>query len=109
MTNALGLYADSKTGNTRMIVSIDMYRMNKVKWVDKINRLACVEAGIRGVDLNDELKKYGMISGHDPDSIEFSTLGGWVATNASGMKKNTYGNIENIVQSVTMVTPSGTF
>ena len=50
-----------------------------------------------------------MISGHDPDSIEFSTLGGWVATIASGMKKNTYGNIESILQSATMVTPTGTF
>jgi len=28
------------------------------------------------------------------DSMEFSSLGGWIATRASGMKKNTYGNIE---------------
>ena len=34
--------------------------------------------------------------GHEPDSIEFSTLGGWIATNASGMKKNKYGNIEDM-------------
>ncbi len=34
--------------------------------------------------------------GHEPDSIEFSTLGGWIATRASGMKKNKYGNIEDI-------------
>ena len=33
----------------------------------------------------------------EPDSIEFSTLGGWIATHASGMKKNRYGNIEDIV------------
>ena len=50
-----------------------------------------------------------MISGHDPDSSEFSTLGGWIATIASGMKKNQYGNIEKIVQSITCVTPVGTF
>ncbi len=36
--------------------------------------------------------------GHEPDSIEFSTLGGWVATRASGMKKNRYGNIEDLVR-----------
>jgi len=50
-----------------------------------------------------------VVSGHEPDSIEFSTLGGWLATRASGMKKNTYGNIEDIVQDMTLVTPSGTF
>ena len=38
-----------------------------------------------------------MVSGHEPDSMEFSTLGGWISTRASGMKKNTYGNIEDIV------------
>jgi alkyldihydroxyacetonephosphate synthase len=41
--------------------------------------------------------------------MEFSTLGGWISTRASGMKKNTYGNIEEIVQGVTFVTPEGTF
>jgi len=35
--------------------------------------------------------------GHEPDSLEFSTLGGWIATRASGMKKNTYGNIEDLI------------
>ena len=51
----------------------------------------------------------GVITGHEPDSAEFSTLGGWISTRASGMKKNTYGNIEDIVQAVTFVTPKGTF
>jgi alkyldihydroxyacetonephosphate synthase len=51
----------------------------------------------------------GVQSGHEPDSMEFSTLGGWISTRASGMKKNTYGNIEDIVQGVTFVTPEGTF
>lgn len=53
--------------------------------------------------------KYGVCSGHEPDSSEFSTLGGWVSTRASGMKKNTYGNIEDIVCNVTYVTPTGTY
>ena len=36
----------------------------------------------------------------EPDSVEFSTLGGWIATHASGMKKNRYGNIEDLVLDV---------
>lgn len=50
----------------------------------------------------------GLCIGHEPDSLEFSSLGGWVATRASGMKKNIYGNIEDILVRVRMVTPRGT-
>jgi FAD/FMN-containing dehydrogenase len=49
------------------------------------------------------------VKGHEPDSSEFSSLGGWVATRASGMKKNVYGNIEDIVISAKMVTSTGYF
>lgn len=45
--------------------------------------------------------------GHEPDSYEFSTLGGWIATKASGMKQNKYGNIEDIVKEVAVVGANG--
>ena len=62
---------------------------------------------IIGVELEKELFKFGVMLGHEPDSVEFSTLGGWISTRASGMKKNRYGNIEDIVVSITMITPTG--
>ena len=92
---------------TRMIVSVDMKRMNRVLWVDSVNRLACIEAGAVGIHLEKTLKSYGFTMGHEPDSIEFSTLGGWIATNASGMKKNKYGNIEDLVLDMQVVTAGG--
>jgi len=92
----------------RMIVSVDMRRMNQIEWIDEENMRACVQAGIRGMDLEEQLRAQGFICGHEPDSIELSTLGGWIATNASGMKKNRYGNIEEVVEKITMVTPLGT-
>ena len=42
VTQALYLHADAQTGNKRMILSLDMSRMNKVLWVDKVNNIACV-------------------------------------------------------------------
>jgi alkyldihydroxyacetonephosphate synthase len=60
-----------------------------------------------GRHIMSELQKYGVTMGHEPDSVEFSTLGGWIATNASGMKKNVYGNIEDLVLDVTVVTTAG--
>ncbi|HVS17932.1 MAG TPA: FAD-binding oxidoreductase [Planctomycetota bacterium] len=92
---------------TRMIVSVDMRRMNKVLWIDPVNRMACIEAGAVGRHLTEMLRRHGFTMGHEPDSIEFSTLGGWIATNASGMKKNKYGNIEDLVLDVTAVTAQG--
>lgn len=55
-----------------------------------------------------QLSEMGYTTGHEPDSLEFSTVGGWVATRSSGMKKNVYGNIEDLLVRVRMVTPRGT-
>ena len=90
-----------------MICSVDMAFMNRIKWVDKKNMLACIEAGIKGQDLERKLRKYGVMTGHVPDSLEFSTAGGWVSTNASGMKKNHYGNIDDMLVNVRLVTTEG--
>ncbi len=92
---------------TRTIVVVDMRKLSKIVEVDKENLKATVQAGITGSALEEQLAAYGVMCGHEPDSMEFSTLGGWIATNASGMKKNRYGNIEQIVESITMVTPKG--
>ena len=105
-TNVSGALAVS-TSETRMVASVDMRRMNRIVQLDEENFQACVQAGISGTQLENALNERGYTSGHDPDSLEFSTLGGWIATNASGMKKNRYGNIEDIVIEATLVTPTG--
>lgn len=92
----------------RLIVSVDLGRLNQVLWVDPANRMACIQAGAVGRDIIEQLAAYGYTMGHEPDSLEFSTLGGWIATHASGMKKNRYGNIEDLVIDMTVVTAQGT-
>ena len=91
----------------RAIVSVDLRRMNKILEIDQTNRVAHIQAGAVGQDVQNELEKQGYTLGHEPDSIEFSTVGGWVATRSSGMKKNKYGNIEDLVLDVRMVTTKG--
>ena len=71
----------------RTIVSVDMAKMNRILSIDTVNRTARVQAGAVGRVLQDQCMQHGFTIGHEPDSIEFSTLGGWIATNASGMKK----------------------
>ncbi|XP_046989334.1 alkyldihydroxyacetonephosphate synthase [Schistocerca americana] len=91
----------------RTIMSLDTSQMNRILWLDRNNLLVCCEAGIIGQDLERELQSQGFTAGHEPDSYEFSSLGGWVATRASGMKKNVYGNIEDLLVHVKMVTSRG--
>ena len=103
VSGALACPADEE----RTIVSVDMRRMNQIVELDEQNLQATIEAGINGKELERELEARGYTTGHDPDSVELSTLGGWIATNASGMKKNRYGNIEDIVLEATLVTGIG--
>ncbi|MEO7658636.1 MAG: FAD-binding oxidoreductase, partial [Pyrinomonadaceae bacterium] len=103
VTDALRCRNDEK----RVIVTVDMRRMNRILWIDKENMMARIEAGAVGRHIMAQLAKYGVSMGHEPDSVEFSTLGGWIATNASGMKKNKYGNIEDIVIDITVATADG--
>ncbi|KAI6235440.1 Alkylglycerone-phosphate synthase [Aphelenchoides besseyi] len=104
VTNALNCPLDEQ----RCICSLDMCLMDKVLWIDEDNLLARVQAGVIGINLEKELNSKGYTCGHEPDSFEFSTIGGWVSTRASGMKKNKYGNIEDLLVHVNMITSKGT-
>lgn len=106
-TNVSGALA-CPADEARTIVSVDLRALNALLRVDAANHVAEAQAGIDGGTLERALRAHGFTMGHEPDSAEFSTLGGWVATRASGMKKNRYGNIEDIVVGVTMLTARGT-
>ncbi|KAI6176913.1 Alkylglycerone-phosphate synthase [Aphelenchoides bicaudatus] len=104
VTNAV----NCPTEERRCICSVDMCLMDKIIWIDEDNLLARVQAGAIGIKLERELNAKGYTCGHEPDSFEFSSVGGWVSTRASGMKKNKYGNIEDLLVHVNMVTSKGT-
>ena len=96
-----------KNKDPRPMISVDMRRMNKILAINEEDSTMHVQAGITGGDLINEMTARGFTIGHEPDSIEFSTLGGWIATKASGMKQNKYGNIEGIVREVRVVSSKG--
>lgn len=91
----------------RLIISVDMRKMCRVLSVDLESMQVCVQAGASGSGIEAQLRERGLCLGHEPDSSEFSTLGGWISTRASGMKKNKYGNIEDILLQVRLVTCNG--
>ncbi|KAE8763881.1 FAD-binding oxidoreductase [Georgenia thermotolerans] len=89
----------------RVVVSLDLGRMNRVLEVDEAAGLARVQAGVLGPDLEDQLGARGWTMGHQPDSFRHSTLGGWIATRSSGMQSDKYGDIADITRGLRMVQP----
>ena len=100
-------HCPSRDIDPRPMISVDMKLMCQILWINEEDGLAHVEAGITGSALIESIEKRGFTIGHEPDSYEFSTLGGWIATKASGMKQNRYGNIEDIVREVSVVGTNG--
>lgn len=98
---------EPRHSSAHMIVSMDMKKMARVLEVDNYSMTARIQAGVMGPDLEEQLNRQGMTLGHFPDSFEYSSLGGWVATRSAGMKSDKYGKIEDMVIALRMVTPSG--
>jgi len=88
-------------------VSLDLRNLNKIIEIDRESRSARIQAGILGPDLESNLKKENLTMRHYPQSFEFSTLGGWIATRSGGHYATLYTHIDDFVESTRMVTPSG--
>ncbi|MDI6858247.1 MAG: FAD-binding oxidoreductase [Dehalococcoidia bacterium] len=93
----------------RPVVTLALYRLDRVLAIDPVSATATVEAGILGPALEAELGKAGFTLGHFPQSFEYSSLGGWIATRSAGQKSTLYGKIEERVQSLRMLFPGGAF
>ncbi len=91
----------------RVTISLDLARMNDLIALDAVSQLATFQAGILGPDLERELNARGFTLGHLPQSFEFSTLGGWIATRGAGLASTKYGKIEDMTVSVRVATPRG--
>jgi alkyldihydroxyacetonephosphate synthase len=88
-------------------VSLDMRHLDRVLEVDGASRAARIEGGIRGPAIEAALKPHGFALRHYPQSFEFSTLGGWIATRSGGHFATLYTHIDDFVESIRTVTPAG--
>ena len=91
----------------RPVLSVDVGRLDRLQSIDSASRLARVQAGAFGPDLERQLGARGWTLGHFPDSFTHSTLGGWIATRSSGMQSDRYGDIADLTRGLRMVTPNG--
>jgi alkyldihydroxyacetonephosphate synthase len=89
------------------VVSIDLTGLNRVLEIDAVSRAARIQAGALGPVLEEQLRPHGYTLRHFPQSFEFSTLGGWLATRSGGHYATNYTHIDDFVESIRAVTPAG--
>ena len=88
-------------------VSVDVKALDRVLEVDRSSRAARIQAGATGPGLEDQLREHDLTLRHFPQSFEYSTLGGWVATRAGGHFATLMTHIDDLVESVRALTPGG--
>jgi alkyldihydroxyacetonephosphate synthase len=88
-------------------VSIDLRRLDRVVSIDRISLTARLEAGLTGPQLERALGAEGLTLGHFPQSFEYSTVGGWVATRSAGQASTGFGRIDELVDGLRLVAPAG--
>ncbi len=89
------------------VVTIDLRRMDRVLEVDPLSKAARIQAGATGPRLEEQLREHGLTLRHFPQSFEYSTLGGWIATRAGGHFATLETHIDDLVESVRAVTLDG--
>ena len=88
-------------------ISLDLRGLDRVLEVDRASRAARVQGGMLGPDLEAALKPHGLTLRHFPQSFEFSTVGGWIATRSGGHFATLYTHVDDFVESLRAVTPAG--
>ncbi len=88
-------------------LSLDLQYLCKVAEIDHVSRAARIQAGALGPELEEQLKPHGLTLRHFPQSLQLSTLGGWIATRSGGHYASLYTHIDDFVESTRTVTPAG--
>ncbi len=89
------------------VLTVDMRRMDQLLDLDRTSMLATFGAGARGPQIESSLRARGFTLGHFPQSFEYSTLGGWIATRSSGQQSYYYGRMEDLFAGGHLETPAG--
>ena len=90
---------------TRGGIVCDLSRLDRVVALSGEDMLVTVQAGMRGDALEAELNSRGLTLGHSPQSLDRSTVGGWVATRATGQFSSRYGGIEDLLVALEVALP----
>ncbi|MCE1254007.1 MAG: FAD-binding oxidoreductase [Anaerolineae bacterium] len=88
-------------------ISLDMSAMKRILALDVTNLIVRVQAGKLGIELEQDLNKRGFTLNHSPQSLDRSSVGGWVSTRATGQFSSRWGGIEEMLVALSAVLPTG--
>ena len=89
------------------LVTVDLARLAGVPVIDERAGLVTAGGGTTGPALADALAPHGLTVGHEPQSFELATVGGWVAARGSGMRSLGLGRIEQLFAGGVLEAPAG--
>ncbi len=89
------------------VVTLQLRRMNALLDVDHASRAAWIQGGATGPVVENLLRPHGLTLRFYPQSFEYSTVGGWLATRAAGHYATGPTHIDDLVESVSAITPAG--
>lgn len=89
-------------------IGVDLSRLDAIGEIDRENQLITVGAGVLGGVLEAHLREHGFTIGLYPQSLELASIGGWVATRASGTYSGHYGGVEDRLLGLEVVLADGT-
>jgi alkyldihydroxyacetonephosphate synthase len=88
-------------------LTLDLSALNRTLAINEANLTVTVEAGRMGHELEAELNARGYTLNHSPQSLDRSTVGGWLSTRATGQFSSRWGGIEDLVTGFEVVLPDG--
>lgn len=89
-------------------IVLDGSEMSSILSIDEENMMVTVQCGVVLQDLEDEVRKLGLTTGHSPQSKPLAQMGGLTATRSIGQFSTLYGGIEDMVVGLEAVLPDGT-
>lgn len=98
---------EPERGGFGSLLCLDLSLMNHMVGLDEESLLATFEPGISGAAAEAELRRRGYSLGHFPQSYEYATIGGYVATRSAGQASTGHGRIDEKVHAVRVATPTG--
>jgi alkyldihydroxyacetonephosphate synthase len=91
----------------RPVVVLALERLTGLLALDEDSQLATFAAGTLGPAVEEALAPAGLRLGHEPQSFELSTVGGWAATRSAGQRSTGVGKIEDLVAGLEVATAEG--
>ena len=87
-------------------IVLDLRSLDRILEIDETSMTVTAQAGVNGRVLETQLNARGLMFPHYPASVEWATVGGYIAARGSGVLSTRYGKIEDLLLTLRVATPA---